>query len=299
MPDHVLFVFLDGVGLGTATPLNPLAQATLPAFARLASGQPWTDAAEVIRRDKHVFRPLDATLGVEGLPQSGTGQAALFTGTNAPALAGRHFGPYPHSQTKEALRTKNLFRRAATRGRPAAFANAYPPRFFSYAAARDRWTVTTYCAHAAGLTIRTMDHLRQGRALAADVTGAGLQRIVDGVSVIPEAEAARLLLALARDHGVTLFEYFRTDKAGHSRRTARAARVLRSLDAFFGALLDAMDPQRELLLVCSDHGNLEDLSVKTHTRNPVPLVAYGAGAHAFSEAESLTDVTPALECVLQ
>ena len=58
-----------------------------------------------------VFRAIDARLGVEGLPQSGTGQAALFTGVNAPRLAGRHYGPYPHSKTRPALTADNVFSR--------------------------------------------------------------------------------------------------------------------------------------------------------------------------------------------
>jgi bisphosphoglycerate-independent phosphoglycerate mutase (AlkP superfamily) len=59
-------------------------------------------------------------------------------------------------------------------------------------------------------------------------------------------------------------------------------------------LLDALDPARTLLVVCSDHGNLEDLSVKTHTRNAVPLVANGAGAGMLAGARSIQDVTPGL-----
>jgi len=58
--------------------------------------------------------------------------------------------------------------------------------------------------------------------------------------------------------------------------------------------LEALDPTNDLLALCSDHGNLEDLSIKTHTRHPVPLLAWGAGATSFAEAAAITDVTPAL-----
>jgi phosphopentomutase len=68
--------------------------------------------------------------------------------------------------------------------------------------------------------------------------------------------------------------------------------VLASLDRFVGALLDRLDPARDLLVLASDHGNLEDLGTKTHTRNPVPLVALGAGAGRFADARSVLDVTP-------
>jgi len=68
---------------------------------------------------------------VEGLPQSGTGQATLFTGVNCAERVGRHFGPYPHSTTHEILRDHNLFRRVEDASTPvngqthaATFANA-------------------------------------------------------------------------------------------------------------------------------------------------------------------------------
>ncbi|MCA1481694.1 hypothetical protein, partial [Bradyrhizobium sp. NBAIM08] len=70
---HVLFVFLDGVGLGPAPPEtgeNPFATLHFPAFERLAGGQPWTQAARPVRTPGHTFVPIDATLGVAGLPQS-------------------------------------------------------------------------------------------------------------------------------------------------------------------------------------------------------------------------------------
>ena len=55
-----------------------------------------------------------------------------------------------------------------------------------------------------------------------------------------------------------------------------------------------MNPQ-VLLVLCSDHGNIEDLSTHTHTRNPVPLVALGPGAdEVLQAAEDIADVTPAI-----
>ncbi|MDX1740430.1 MAG: peptidase, partial [Rhodothermales bacterium] len=59
-------------------------------------------------------------------------------------------------------------------------------------------------------------------------------------------------------------------------------------------LVEALDGSNTTLLLTSDHGNLEDLSVKTHTRNPVPFVALGPAAHDFAEVRSILDVTPAI-----
>ncbi len=292
----VLFVFLDGLGLGPATADNTFAALSLPAFERLAGGQRWTDAAQPIRGAIHVFVPLDATLEMPGLPQSGTGQAALFSGENAAAAHGAHFGPYPPTAVRPILAARSIYQRLLDQDVPVddlAFANAYPDRFFAAAEARGRWTVTTFMANAAGVRLRTARDLAAGNAITADLTGAGWRRLVEpDLPVISEAEAAERLLGLARRHRLTLFEYFLTDKAGHSRDAARAADVLLSLDRFFAALLDGLGDV--LLVVSSDHGNLEDLGTKSHTVDQVPLVAVGPGAGRLAGATSLLDVTPAI-----
>ena len=289
----VAFVFLDGVGLGDPGKDNPLSTLTLPALAYLANGQAWTAQARTVNAPHHVFRPLDATLGVPGLPQSGTGQTALFAGFNAAQVAGRHFGPFPHSATRARLEAESLF--ARLHGRGCAFLNAYPDRFFSYNEQTDRWSTTTRMCRAAGVALRTQRDLQAGHALAADLTGQGWR---DGLGldtpVITPAQAGMRLHALARQHRVTLFEYFLTDKAGHGRGGLSPAAVLADVDAFLDAYLALFDPGRDTLVVTSDHGNIEALGTKSHTRNPVPLAVLGRGAEAFGRALSLTDVTPAL-----
>ena len=293
-----IFVFVDGIGLGPAGLQNPL-DAEWPALQRLAGGQRWTDALQPRFDDHMTVTAVDATLGVPGLPQSGTGQAALFSGKNGPKLAGRHYGPYPHSQTRDALRQHNLFARIQRLDvpfeEPAAFANGYPDRFFSYAARRNRWTVTTRCCLDADVRIRTEADVRTGDALTADLTGHSWREDLGlDVPLRTPTAAGEQLAAIASEHACTVFEYFLTDKAGHARDAERAHRVLQDVDQFVGALLEALDPTRDLLALCSDHGNLEDLSIKTHTRNPVPLLAWGSGAANFAEAKAITDVTPAL-----
>lgn len=298
---RVLFVFLDGVGLGPGGPDNPFSTLDLPAFARLAGGAPWTTKAPALRRPDHVFVPLDATLGLPGLPQSGTGQASLFTGANAAALHGRHFGPYPPTTVRPLVAEQSVFARLARRvgADRLAFANAYPDRFFRFVEARGRWTVTTLAAHAAGVRLRRAADLDAGRALAADLTGERWRQLIDPAHrPVSEATAAARLAALLDDHAFVLSEYYLTDKAGHSRDPDRAAEVLRALDRWLGALIEHVDPARDTLVITSDHGNLEDLSTKSHTRHPVPLLAWGAGAEAFAGARSLLDVTPAIGAVV-
>ena len=296
---HVYFVFVDGVGLGAADPaVNPFARFDLPALARLAGGSAWTDETPLIDEATHVFRPIDANLNVEGLPQSGTGQATLFTGINCAEAAGRHYGPYPHSTSKPILQEHSVFARLKNAGYAIdglAFANAYPQRFFVHAWKRKRWTVTTYMCRKAGIDLHGSDDLRAGIAIAAGITNnLWRDRLDPTMPQVSGAEAARRFHEIGRAHAFTLFEYYLTDKIGHEQDFDEAETILATLDTFFGSLLDNLDPSKDLLLISSDHGNLENLSIKTHTRNRVPLVAYGAGAEAFRNADSLLDVTPTL-----
>lgn len=302
---NVIFVFLDGVGLGEDdAAINPFATLSLPAFIRLSNHERWVLHQDVTSEKDHVFRPIDANLDVEGLPQSGTGQASLLTGENCAQLAGRHYGPFPHTRTRETLRAKNVFNRIKElldgRTDPVAFANAYPERFFRYVAEKNRWSVTTRMCLDSGVLIRDTEHLHNGQALAADITGQAWKNAdLSDYTPISERTAAEQLFRLSRSYALTLFEYYLTDKAGHARSRTMAENVLKSLDRFFARLIELIDPKRDLLLVTSDHGNLEDLSTKGHTRNPVPLVAFGRGASHFRDVTSITGVTPAILSVLK
>jgi hypothetical protein len=299
-PHHTLFLFIDGIGLGPDVSANPMA--TLGAhWAHLAQHTGWTARTPPVDQPAHVFRPVDATLGVQGLPQSGTGQASLFTGINCAARAGRHFGPFPHSSSKPILATHSLFRRMQTAEAEStcAFANAYPPIFFEKRTERNRWTVTTLLSRQAGVRLRSTSDVRQGRALPADLVGAAWNEHLD--IAIPRqsaADAGRMLYRIMQQHRLTLFEYYETDKAGHGRSELSISTILHRLDALLGGLLDSFSPTHDLLLLCSDHGNLEAPQQKPHTRYPVPLVAYGCGATAFRTATSLTDVVPTLSTLL-
>jgi hypothetical protein len=299
---RILFVFLDGVGLAPSGSSNPLGSHRGPAFQKLAGGQPWRAPFRETDAPLHLVRPLDATLGVEGLPQSGTGQASLMTGTNCARMVGRHFGPFPHSKTHDVLNRANLFQQVRSlrpdAEAPAAFVNAFPPQYFD--ANRRRATVTTHCCKAAGVEIRDIAALRTGRALAADLTGTTWREVLQlDVPLRKSAEAGALLANTARQHTFSLFEYFLTDKVGHNRIETAPTTLLGQLDDFFGGLLRALDPTRDALLVTSDHGNLEDTSHTQHTRNPVPLIVYGWAAPHFADATDLTDVATGIVAALR
>ena len=75
--------------------------------------------------------------------------------------------------------------------------------------------------------------------------------------------------------------------------------LLELFDAVMAGLLDAWDDRRGLVIITSDHGNLEDLSTRHHTENDVPTVVIGAERHRFAEGlHDLTGITPGILRVL-
>ena len=75
-----------------------------------------------------------------------------------------------------------------------------------------------------------------------------------------------------------------------------------TLDRFLGAAAEHLDPGQTLLIVTSDHGNLEDLSHGRHTLNEVPALLIGADAVRRKIApllRDLTDILPAVRMLLE
>ncbi len=301
-PSVYLF-FVDGIGVGPGGASNPFDTGDLKGFRSLTNGQPLVEGCFFDRKDvtdgrAWLTRSIDANLGVSGLPQSGTGQATLFTGVNCAQLAGRHYGPFPHSTSRPVLAEHNIFQRVGAQS--SAFANAYPERFFRWARERDRWPTTTRCCLDSGVRIRTMDDLRSGGAIAADLTGKGLAAVAESaVPSVSERETAARIEHLTRNHQLVVSEYFHTDKAGHAQDAQAARQCLHSIDRFLSGLVDTLDWCNTTFIMTSDHGNMEDLSVKTHTRHPVPLIVAGQGAHHFDQVDDLVGVVDAIIAALR
>ncbi|WP_372807253.1 peptidase [Pontiella sp.] len=274
----ILFIFIDGIGIGSGDPAeNPLRDPRYPELAKLLANA----------------TPLDACLGVEGKPQSATGQATLLTGVNAPQAMGRHIEGFPPPALKELIERENLFQKLRGIGKRPTFANAYwiddphmiPPR---------RQSVTTVMTLSALGEVRHKAELLSGQAVNHDITRWTMHtRGYDGELISPET-AADHLLAVAAENDFTLFEYFLTDRAGHSGDPALVFQCLETLDRFLAKVAAFAEQPNHLFLLTSDHGNIEDLSTGTHTMNPVPLVALGDRAAAFRPLKSLADITPAI-----
>lgn len=290
---HIVLLFVDGLGIGPHDPeTNPCCRPELRLLHQCR-------AADF----PHPLEPaglalgIDANLGVEGLPQSATGQTALLTGINAAQLLGRHLNAFPNKALREVIAAHNILKRCTDLGYRAAFLNTFRPPFFDLDpfAILSHLSVTTVSNLYAGLRFFDLDDLRAGRSVYQDITGASLRDHGFDVPLLSPREAGAVIGRASRLYEFALFEYFQTDVAGHSRDFARALPVLIRLEDFLGSLLENVDLATTLVLVTSDHGNIEDLSFKGHTRNPAMTLLFGCGrAEIAARLHSLTDVVPAL-----
>lgn len=292
---HLGLVFVDGVGVGPPGPDNPLSIGDRALFAfhegtlagRELTGLPTGWAGSTI----------DATLGVPGLPQSASGQTALLTGVNASAHLGHHQSAIPGRGLRELLGAGTLFSRLAARGASVVFANPYGPSFIDRLRPDRpprRASATTVATWGAGIGFRTTQDLARGEAVSHDITGEMLRAHgVDAAIVTPET-AGLHLAHLVSENAFVFFEHFLTDLVGHGRIDTPPAEVLDRLERFVISCASALDPSDRGLIVTSDHGNLEDLSVTGHTRYPVPLLVWGRARSAFDPwPEDLTGIAPA------
>lgn len=298
---RVLFLFLDGIGLGVDdAERNPFARAKMPVLQGLLEGRRLLASAAPVETQRATLLAIDAGLGVPGLPQSATGQAVLLTGRNVPREIGEHYGPKPNAAVAQILTAGSIFSRLGLAGKKVALLNAYPPRYFKAVDSGQRlYSAIPLAVTSAGLRLFDHTDLFAGRAFSADITGEGWVSMLgfpDAPLLEPE-QAGRLMAALAATYDFSLFEYWSTDYAGHKQDMAWAVQQLETWDAVLNGLLgSAADDQ--LLVLSSDHGNMEDLSTRRHTTAAVPALVIGRRPVRSSFTEGLHDlagIAPAIE----
>jgi len=318
----MVFIFLDGVGIGDASADNPLFTAPADFLPFYTGNRGLPDGTPV--------KPIDALLGVDGIPQSATGQTSLYTGENVPALLNEHTGSYPNRPMRKLIKEKNILLRLRERGVNAVFINAYPyhSHLFSHEFVtiledgsfhfsdgfpplfKRRLSVTTCMMIANRLIPFDEKDIMEGNSIYQDYSNSSLIQQVEaakktgkfpvGVTEVKlprfsPGKAAEILYNASRKHDFILYEYFQTDIHAHRSSFEERVRLIRELNRLMGKLVSLLDKEEDTLLVTSDHGNLEDGSTRGHTRNPVPLVVWGRGEHELRTGiDSLADVTPAV-----
>ncbi|MCK6577131.1 MAG: hypothetical protein L6Q98_03375 [Anaerolineae bacterium] len=296
---RILLLFLDGIGIGEDdASINPFAAAAMPTLLGLTNGRRWVKG---IGREKHpraAFVPTDPRLGVPGKPQSATGQAAILTGVNVPEAIGEHYGPRPNAPIRAIVSQHTFFKEVTAAGENAALLEGYPPAWHA-AVNRGKRLLASYqqAAFDAGLTLFDEGHIQRGEALAVDWTGETWRShlgFTDSPLYTPY-EAGEHLADLARRYTFSLFPHWLTDTVGHRGTIEEGMKLLELFDGVMAGVLDRWNDGEGLIVITSDHGNMEDLSHGKHTENDVPTLIIGEGASGFADAiNTLADFVPAM-----
>jgi len=288
----VQLFFVDGLGIGERGEHNPL--------ARIENIEPLAHFKD--ERSKIIFDgvliPTDARLGIEGRPQSASGQTTILTGINAPKFLGVHKQGFPNQALRDVIAEHSIFLQLKRKSiEPNVFANAYTPKFF---AEKPRWKSATTCAvEAADLPFRKLSDLLGRKALFHDFTNKSLAEMNFNFPLFSPAEAGKILAELTAIHRFTLYEYFITDKIGHAQSFEKAEIYLPQLATFVRETLRRIDLETTTVILTSDHGNIEDLSVRTHTLNDVPTIVWGRQRDEVTQKiKDLSDLTPTILSLL-
>ncbi len=266
---RVIFIFVDGLGIGKSHVHNPFHRhCNSLQILNCLNGEPFSQ-----RPDYFNLQQIDASLGLaSGLPQSATGQTALFTGINPIPSVGRHITGMPTSSLKKILCRHSIFKQLETLGIPTLFANAYHACYFK----RDQrfYSATTWAVFAQKEPhFLYIEDIRQEEAVFADITNDFLRREGFEVPVFTPEKAASILLKLSRTYPFVMYEIPFLDQLGHKQDQAALAQGILNLDRFLKHIETQLAADQTVIL-SSDHGNIEDLSCKTHTHNPVPLMVW-------------------------
>jgi 2,3-bisphosphoglycerate-independent phosphoglycerate mutase len=300
----ILFLFLDGIGLGEDDPaINPFARAHMPHLESLLGGKKLTKSAAPFEGERVTLLSVDPNLGVKGLPQSATGQAVLLTGINIPSELTYHYGPKPNPEVARYLDGNTIFSKTIKANKKTALLNAYPPRYFDGIDSGKRlYSSIPLALTNAGLPLFTDLDYYAGHALSADFTGEGWREFLG----FPEAPlfdpytAGLKLGELARKYDFSFFEYWASDYAGHKQDMPSAVKQLETFDSVLKGLLEAWQGEDGLIVLTSDHGNMEDLSTRKHTAANVPLLLFGdkPARDEFLGVTDLAGIAPAISKLL-
>lgn len=288
---NILLIFLDGVGIGEEDyEFNPFFKYEFKTFKNIFGEVPSLHK-QVLRNSDVILFPTDARLGVDGLPQSGTGQTSIFCGVNAPEIINQHFGPFPYSTLIPIIIEQNIFKYFSDKNKKVFFANAYPKVFFDYLnSGKKRLSVTQWCVKCNEMKFNNVNDVINGNALTPEITNHRWnEKLNYDLPLFDGKVAARKLLNISTENKLTVYEYFLTDHFGHRRIKDEMEFNLKILDDFLFTILTEYNKTTTSIVICSDHGNIENLSIKTHTLNPALTIV--ASKHCEKFYEEVKDIS--------
>lgn len=294
---------MDGLGLGKNDPEhNPLVRYAMPNLEQLLGGNKLIAGTEPFEGKRATLVGIDANLGVEGLPQSATGQGALITGKNISQMIGEHYGPKPNEPVRKIIKKNNLFMSLMKSGYSSALLNGYPPRYFQgIESGRRLLSSIPLAVTSAGIQLKTEKDVFNGAAMSVDFTGKSWRDqlgYTDYPVMLPE-EAGEKLAELSLSYDLAFFEFWISDYVGHHQDHEVAQFMLENFDLVLGGLIKKWPDEDGLILITSDHGNMEDLSIRKHTSNPVPALVIGDVATRRKFVSNLKDLSDIMPAILQ
>ena len=300
MKKHILFIFVDGIGLGdNNSEINPFFAGNLPTLNATTAGQSWGKMTQRHDNERTIFIPTDPRLGIEGRPQSGSSQAVILTGRNVPEMLGRHYGPLPNKPIRALLDESNFFKTVHENGESAKLISAYPPqRLAGINSGKKLPSSIQYSAISAGQNLFSTGEVMSGEALTPEYTGYPWREHlkIDDIPVYDAFEAGKKLVKISRNYTFAFHSNWMTDYVGHRGTLEQAVSLLETFDQVMAGVLSEWDDDEGLVIFTSDHGNMEDMSHGKHTENDVPSLIIGADKDEFAENISkLSDFTPRME----
>jgi 2,3-bisphosphoglycerate-independent phosphoglycerate mutase len=298
----LIFIFIDGVGIGKASNTNPFFVAKSDYFPFFENGCVLPDGTPI--------KPIDALLGIHGIPMSATGQTTLFTGINVPALLNEHRESYPDKIMRKVIKEKNIFSHLRSMKLKPRFINVFPgsshifsshniylqddgefyfsPHFKAFF--KRSISVTTCMMIANQMLPFSENDIRCEKALFHDFSNESLLDRYNLPRFSPE-KASEILFNVSRNYDFLLYEYFLTDFIGHSCDLSESIMMISQLNRLVKQLVSLLNKETDTLLITSDHGNMEDTTNPLHTNNPVPLFVWGYKSNELrSQINSLADV---------
>jgi hypothetical protein len=298
---------MDGVGLGENNPdTNPFVTAHTPNLTSLL-GEGWyinpeNGGSGRITTDKASLISTDPNMDMPGRPQSATGQATILTGRNVPKIIGEHYGPKPNQAVAEVIQQGSLFQEVLGKGGKAALITPYPQGYFDAINSGKRlYSSVPLAATSAGLALMTVDDLRAGRAVSPGFTGQAWKDHLgyNDIPIMTLSEAGEQIAAIAETYQFSFFEHWPSDRSGHRGTLEEAVRHLEMIDEALGGLFGAWNWSKGLLIITSDHGNIEEKHHRQHSRNPVPTILFGRDHQQYAQhIQTLADIAPIVRTVL-